>query len=268
MHHCEFFLLRYVPDLVKDEFINIGIVLSESVTNFADVRFTSDWSRARCLNAEADIEMLEAVRSDLRTLFAEGATSRERIFKVITDSFSNTIQLSPVKACLTQSPQAEIEQLAKLYLDSSRPKRAARSRSVRQEIFSRMQNEFEKAGVWQSPLLRKSISASDYTHDGDPLKIDCGYKPNGVVRLFHALSPVTDPDSAKLLAFSYPQIVEGIRRQEKAMTELTAIVDDTKKEKGDSLQFALATLERSSIQIATVNEMPAIAERARQELHL
>ena len=129
MHQCEFFLLRYVPDLVKDEFINIGVVLSESQTNFADVRFTTDWSRARCLSAQADIEMLEAVHSDVRRLLAEGGASRERIFKVITDSFSNTIQLSPVKACLAQSPQAEIEQLAKLYLESARPKRTGRPRS-------------------------------------------------------------------------------------------------------------------------------------------
>ena len=266
MHHCEFFLLRYVPDLVKDEFINIGVVLSESTTNFADMRFTTDWSRARCLNAEADIEMLEAARSDLRRIFAEGGASRERIFKLIDDSFSNTIQVSPVKACLTQSPQIEIEQLAKLYLESSRPKRAARTRSARQEIFAQMRDEFEEAGVWAH--LSKNIAASDYTQDGDPLKIDCGYKPNGVVRLFHALSPVTDPDSAKVLAFSYPHISEGIRRQKNATTELTAVLADRVDTKNDSLEFALATLRRSSIEIATLREMPAIAERARQELRL
>src|SRR5215469_3303612 len=160
MHHCEFFLLRYVPDLVKDEFVNIGVVLSESATNFADVRFTSDWSRARCLNTEADLEMLEAVHADLRNLFAEGGASRERIFKTINESFSNTIQLSPVKACLTQSPQAEIEQLAKLYLENSRPRRTARARSARLEIFAGMQNEFKKASVWEH--LWKSVPASRY----------------------------------------------------------------------------------------------------------
>ena len=265
MHQCEFFILRYVPDLVKDEFINIGVVLSESETNFADVRFTTDWSRARCLNAEADTEMLEAVHSDLRKLLAEGGASRERIFKVITDSFSNTIQLSPVKACLTQSPQAEIEQLAKFYLESSRRKRAARARGARQEIFARMQDQFEMAGVWAH--MWKGIPASRYTHAGDPLKIDCGYKPDGVVRLFHALSPTTDPDSAKVLAFSYPQISEGIQRQEDATTELTAVLSN-RSDNNESLKFAIATLERSSIQIATLSELPAMADNARRELRL
>jgi hypothetical protein len=128
-----------------------------------------------------------------------------------------------------------------------------------------MQDEFEKAGVWAH--MWKSVPASRYTHNGDPLKIDCGYKPNGVVRLFHALSPITDPDSAKVLAFSYPQISEGIRRQENATTELTAILSN-RSDENESLQFAIATLERSSIQIATLDEVPVIAERARRELHL
>ena len=42
MAELEFFLLRYVPDAVKDEFVNIGIVMIESSANgagFADVAF-------------------------------------------------------------------------------------------------------------------------------------------------------------------------------------------------------------------------------------
>jgi Protein of unknown function (DUF3037) len=266
MHQCEFFLLRYVPDLVKDEFVNIGVVLSEPETNFTDVRFTADWSRARCLNAEADVEVLEAVRSDIRQFFSAGGSSRDEIFKIINDSFSNTIQLSPLKACVTTSPQEEIEKLAKLYLESSYPKRISRHRSARQEILARMQEEFDKAGVWA--YMWKNLPASRFTHNGDPLKIDCGYKPNGVVRLFQALSPATDPDSAKVLAFSYPQMAEGIYRTDGAKTELTAILPSTKEQPDDSLQFALTTLERNSIQIAAVTEMHAIAERARGELRL
>ncbi len=30
MKQCEFFLLRYVPDVVKGEFVNIGVVLLEA----------------------------------------------------------------------------------------------------------------------------------------------------------------------------------------------------------------------------------------------
>ena len=81
MHQCEFFLLRYVPDLVKDEFVNIGLVLSEAATSFSEVRFTSDWSRARCLNPDADIEILEAMYSDIRRLLV--ASGRRSIVRSV-----------------------------------------------------------------------------------------------------------------------------------------------------------------------------------------
>ena len=35
LKQCEFFLLRYVPDAVKDEFVNIGVVLVEPGANGA-----------------------------------------------------------------------------------------------------------------------------------------------------------------------------------------------------------------------------------------
>ncbi len=51
---CEFFLLRYVPDVVKGEFVNIGVLLRETAGSrqagrqaWAQVRFTRDWSRVR-----------------------------------------------------------------------------------------------------------------------------------------------------------------------------------------------------------------------------
>ena len=65
----EFFLLRYVPDAVKDEFVNVGLVMLEPGADgagFADVRFTRDWRRVRCLDPQADVEMLEALERDIR----------------------------------------------------------------------------------------------------------------------------------------------------------------------------------------------------------
>ena len=84
---CEFFLLRYVPDAVKDEFVNLGVVLYEpgeagsGQAAFADVRFTRDWRRVRCLDPDADVEMLEALEREIRERLAEGGDSREWLLK-------------------------------------------------------------------------------------------------------------------------------------------------------------------------------------------
>jgi hypothetical protein len=55
---------------------------------------------------------------------------------------------------------------------------------------------------------------------------------------------------------------------EHAKSDLTAIIEDDIDERDDGIQFALETLRRSSIQVAAVSELPALAERARVELRL
>ena len=123
MKHCEFFLLRYVPDAVKDEFINIGLVLlhrNTKGTEFADVRFTRDWRRVRCQDPEADVEVLQAMESQIRQELGE-PRERAAMLKRLEDSLSNTLQISVSKGCLTADPAQEIEALARMYLEA--PKR-------------------------------------------------------------------------------------------------------------------------------------------------
>ncbi len=131
-----------------------------------------------------------------------------------------------------------------------------------------MRKAFQDHNVWQSDLLCKQIPAATYTYRGDPLKIDCGYKPNGAVKLFQAVALKSDINAAKILAFSYPQMREGIKLRAKADSVLTAIVDDGLVETDEHIAFVLFTLTQHDIQIAHVADLNAIAERARVELRL
>jgi len=266
-NQCEFFLLRYVPDAVKDEFVNIGVVLVEPGANgagYAEVRFTRDWQRVKCLDPAADLEMLEGLEDDLRTRLKEGR--REDFLHRIEESFSNLLQLTPAKACLTESPAEELGRLAEMYLERARRPAGKGTAAGRQLIAQRMRDAFERAGVWK--LMRKRIAVAKYTHPGDPLKIDCGYRPNGEVKLFQAVSLASDVDAAKVLAFTYPQVREGIARLEQAKTSLTAIVEDDLDRTDEPIAFALDTLARSQIAVAAQAELPQLAEMARRELRV
>jgi hypothetical protein len=265
LKNCEFFLLRYVPDAVKDEFVNVGVVLLSNDGSVADVRFTRDYRRVRCLDPQADVEMLESLEADLRGKLQD-ADSRDQILHRLRDSFSGSLQLSPSKAVLTLSPEKEIADLAQMYLESARIERT-REAAGRVAIYQSMRAAFERAGVWEAPQMRRRIAASQYVK-GDPLRIDCGYRPNGVVKLFHAVSLAADVDSAKVLAFTYPQIAAGIREQEQAETTLTAIIEDDLRQDDEATAFAIATLAKASITIAPVSDMPRIADAARVELKL
>jgi hypothetical protein len=262
---CEFFVIRYVPDLAKGEFANIGVVLRDGAGDFADVKLTRDWRRVRCLDADADVELLEALEGEIRNALRSAAElDKIYLFQKLPDWASNAVQLTPMQGVLTASPQAEIGRLVEMYCEA--PRGARRDVSGRQVIVNAMRNSFTQAGVWE--LMRKRIPVAQYTHKGDPLKLDCGYRPNGVVHLFHAVSLATDVDSAKVLAFSYPQIREGIARLENARTSLTAIVEDGLDRGNEAIGFALDTFEKTNIVVATASELPRIAERARVEMRV
>ena len=220
---CEFFLIRYVPDVVKGEFANIGVLLREAGRDDrAVVRFTRDWSRVKCMDADADIGLLEALEGEIGARLRMEAPGTKPVMEILEDTLANSVQMTEVKACLAESLPAEIEQLMRMYVEPMKVK-TERRRTGRAAIAGAMRTEFERAGVWG--LMRKRIAASLYTRAGDPMKIDCGYRPNGVIRMFQAVSLEGDVEAAKGLAYSAPQLIEGVQRVEAARLELTAIVE-------------------------------------------
>lgn len=265
LRQCEFFLLRYVPDAVKQECVNLGVVLLEGEGGFAGVRFAKDFGRVQCIDPHADLEWLGSLEHDLSGKLAAGDTSRKELLKRIEDAFSNAIQMSESKACLASDPAAELESLARIYLEGRKAPAAGRESSARMRVFRSMRGAFEQAGVWT--VMRKKIAAEEYV-PGDPLKLDCGYRSNGTVRLFHALALESGMDAVKALAFSFPDIRDGIRRIENAAAGLTAVVNDSEVAESDERTFAVSVLTRSDISIVPLSELPEIAERARTELKL
>src|SRR5205814_615371 len=102
----------------------------------------------------------------------------------------------------------------------------------------------------------------------DPHKIDCGYKPDGTLRLFHAITLDTDATHSKALAFTYPSLSAGIQREHGAKAELTAVVQENFNPDDGGARFAFHLLRRSNILVATTADLPELAERARKELRV
>ena len=269
---CEFFLVRYVPDVVKGEFVNIGVVLREveRAEDAVMVRFTRDWSRVRCIDAQADVELLEGLEAELGTRLRERGEVRKPLLELIEESFSNSIQLTSARACLAESMPAELEQLMRMYVAPMEVKRERRQ-SGRGAIAARMRREFERAGVWE--LMRKRIAAAEYTRAGDPMRIDCGYRPNGTLRMFHAVSLEGDVEAAKILAYTAPDLTAGVLRVEKAELELTAVIEPLRsleaiEEEMERYRFGVETMERAKIRVMTSTDLPRMAATARMELRV
>jgi hypothetical protein len=269
---CEFRLLRYVPDAVRNEFVHIGVILREQGSrDAAEVRFTRDWRRVRCLDPYADTDLLEGMESELRRRFVEDPNGR--LMRLLSESLSLNIQMTEPKAYLAESIPAAVEELMRLYVEPPRRQNLPRL-SGRAAIQAKMRTEFERVGVWD--LLRKRIAAADYTRPGDPLRIDVGYRPNGVIRMFHAVSLEPGVEMAKVLAFSAAGIRDGVKRLERADLELTAIIEPASKlgasdEDPDRLaiyRFGVETMEEHQIRVLTTADMSRVADTARRELRV
>jgi hypothetical protein len=279
---CEFFLIRYVPDAVRNEFVNIGVLLREAGASSGGLgvaqgmsqgpllRFTRDWARVRCVDPDVDTEMLEALEGELRGRLVEQVRDGVRpVMELIEDSFSNTLQITEGKGCLAESIPAEIENLMKVYVDV-RKRQGVSRKSGRAAIQAVMRTQFERARVWD--LMTKRIAAARYTQPGDTLRVDCAYRPNGVIRMFHAVSLENEFDVAKVLAFSMPALREGIARVEGATLQFTALVeplaqvDGGDADRGQEYQFAVRTMEAQQIRVMTTSDLPRLAEVAREEL--
>jgi hypothetical protein len=279
---CEFQLLRYVPDAVRNEYVHIGVILREQggpQTNSPEgagpapalVRFTRDWRRVRCLDPEADTALLEGMESELQRRFA--AEPEGNLLRLLNESLSLSVQMTEAKAYLAESLPAGMEELMRLYVEPPARERIPRL-SGRAAIQAKMRTEFEQAGVWE--LLRKRIAASEYTRLGDPLRIDVGYRPNGMIRMFHAVSLEPGVEMAKVLAFSAAGLRAGVERVEKASLELTAVIEpaarlgasDEEPERLEMYRFGVETMEEHQIRVLTTSDLGRVAETARRELRV
>ena len=267
---CEFNLIRYVPDVVKGEFVNIGVVLrAADARSPAEVRFTRDWARVRCVDAGADLELLEGLEQEIGQRLRQGVSARDpkHVLEVLEDSLSNSVQISEGRGTLAENMTTELEQLMRMYVEPLKAPRV-RQQSGRGMIASAMRKAFDEAGVWH--LMRKRIAASLYTRAGDPLRIDCGYRADQgsegkLIRMFHAVSLDSDVQLAKELAFSAPQMSSGVGREEGAGLQLTAVVEprgeaeQVDQEWLERYDFGKAMMEGAEIRVLTVGKRLADA---------
>jgi hypothetical protein len=277
---------------VKGEFTNIGVVLREvrpetlkdresARKAVTQVRFTRDWRRVRCIDAEADTEMLESLEDEIASLLISEATGPEpykTVIELLADTLSNSVQMTAPSLCLAESFALKMDELMRLYIEPIRVK-LTRERTGRAAIQAAMRKEFERTGAWAAMFKRYPIS--EYTRKGDPMRLDCGYRPNGTIHIFHAISLANDAADARGLAFTAPLLREGLKRKESAELDLAAVVEPIRsvsREKGDGddfddeasqlYRFGVETMEGAGIRVLTIKDLARAAETARIELRL
>lgn len=265
LKQCSFFLVRYVPDLVRDEGLNIGLFLHSPEQEYLDCLFTRDFGRVKRLHPQADLKFLEELQSYFEQQIKEHETDLESYIREMQESFSNLIQVTDPRTCLTSDPQSEVQTLFARYV-AGRASTAPRP-DTRMRIRQALTAALERSGVRKHKLFEKHIPAEQWTKKGDPFTFDYGYrpllvegKPNGHIKLLHALSLGRDTELAKVLAYT----IERVREKEHA--DLTAVVEGLASPKDKAAQASQEILKESRIAIQPLAGIDPYAESIRAEL--
>jgi hypothetical protein len=112
----KFVVLQYTPSVLKESFVNIAVLSYEVDTgSFAHASFLDGWEPALRLDPNADVEMLDGLKKEIQGRWLN-IERRQTLLRVLLDSFSNNVQISQERTCLTNNPEGEMRDLELRYL--------------------------------------------------------------------------------------------------------------------------------------------------------
>jgi len=274
-------VLRYTPNLVRDEWVNIGVLVFDPASGERRLRMIEEpeeYARVRRLHPRADEGLLRALRDDLESRFAtaaqlfggngatEGNGSNEaqasadwlRLLAKWDETLSNALQLAPQKGVQAGDLDAETE---RLYADHVGPPSGAGAARVgapgsRGAMRSYCAQVFKQARLWER--LQKGVRAEEFTFAGDPTRIDYGYRRNGTRGFVQTLSVSRAPGDAKSLAYT----VEHIRGK-MAASEFTAVTDVHLLAENERHRFVQETLREAGVEAVPLEGLAVWTARMR-----
>jgi hypothetical protein len=261
---CQYFLVRYVPDVAKQEFINIGVLLYCPVERFLDCVFSDDFRRINRFHARADTEFLKDLQPHFEQQIAEHEEDLEGYIREMEQSYSNLIELSPPQTCLATDLSAQLQELFVRYVGV--PLTAPPKQDTRMRIKQRMTESLRRCGLLDPKLVEKGIRASKWAGAGDPFVFDFGYKPpeqagepNGRVRLIHTL-PLRDDELATRLMWTFKSVLRKVR------SDLTVGHEDNPDPDNPQVRFSLDVLQHEHVRLVPVSGFDEYAQSIRAEL--
>jgi hypothetical protein len=260
---CAYHVLRYTPNLVRDEWVNVGILLFDASSGRLLQRLLeepAEFARVRRLHPAADEDLLRHLSDEFGSQPAAANGNAKAYISRLEQTLSNTIQLSPQKGLLAADLETELDRLYREHVEVPRYGRTGDDVSTRSAIRARTNQVFRGTGIW--PRLERRLRVDEFTYPGDPLRLDYGYRRNGTRGFVQALSLSREPGQAKVLAFT----AEAIRRKV-AHTEFIAVTETEPHPRENARhRFILGLLETREISVVPLSRLAEWSYRLRPTL--
>ena len=260
MQPCAYHVVRYQPNLIRDEWVNIGVVLfvpaegpgAGPATGRVRQRWLeepADLVRLRRLHPAVDEELLLRLPAEFDRQFAGREMEAEAILEKFDETLSNAVQLAPRKGLLSRDPDAELDRLFREQVEPLREtRRGVAEIRTRSDVRARAADFFRSEKILR--LMQRGVRVEEFTAPGDPMRIDFSYRRNGTRGFVHSVALGRDPAQAKLLAYTAGAIRERVRYSEfLAVTEREPVRGNMRD------QFVSGILAESDIRVVPLGEL-------------
>lgn len=260
---CQFYLLRYIPNVVRGEFVNIGVLLYDpAAQRLLAPRLLENFARVRRLHPWADLDVLAALEKQIESETAGQPGDLAATLARLQQS-SNALEFTEAKAVLTPDPEAELDRLFETYVVEPRyPTRlAAAVERSRAWIRSQLNAALKSAELWER--LERAVRVEEFTHRGDRFRFDFGYRRNANLGFLHSLALEREVDRAKVLAYTMERISTRLAAERRSAA-CTAVVEALPE--NETAELSARILAEQSIALVPVAGLGDFAQRLRQEL--
>ncbi len=263
-------ILRYTPNLVRDEWVNIGVLLEEGLGEeegngrtsrrlaIQVIEEESEMARVRRLHPGADEVLLRALPAEFDARLRAAPPDVKAYVEKLDSTLSNALQFSPPRGVLGENFDAE---LARLFREHVAAPPAARGlgQNVRNWMRARMADVFQRRHILGK--LEHRVPVEEFTHPGDPLRLDYGYRYNGTRGYLHAIALDRDVSQSKVLAYT----AESIRKR-MPNSIFTAVTNAEPSAENPRHRFIVETLRAQDISVLPLGQMDKFAEELRPRL--
>jgi hypothetical protein len=244
---CAYHVVRYQPNLIRDEWVNIGVLLLDPATGRVRQRWLeepADFARLRRLHPAADEELLVRLAGEFEREFAARANGgAEALLENLGQTLSNAVELSPRKGLLAADLDAEIDRVFREQVEPVRePRRPAAEIRTRSDLRAQAADFFRSERILA--LMERGVRVAEFTTPGDPMRLDFSYRRNGTRGFVQAVPLARDPGQAKLLAYT-----AGVIRNKVEHAEFLAVTEREAARGNPRDQFVTGVLEESGIRV-------------------
>lgn len=275
---AKYVVVRYIPNTLRGEFVNVGVVLVCPEVGFQDSRMLSSIAKVKRINnmngfdgnfvRHAVTKLRDAVSDKQMQIFLgnsapEGRLNLENI-ELLPRIYSNNIRVSEVFTCITQNPMLTLEKLFSDFVGVEAP--APISNHInRRRILHDVTSTFREQGLFGTDGLKEELELPVRTN---PV-VDLAYK-NHVLHCYQAI-PFQGNETRVLQSVNaYRTVKRDAHETSDAPQEVReakfAILTIPPNNSNSRIADIQALLEEEKIDVLDYRDAPLIAQDIARDL--